>query len=115
MTDLVFCVQVHLCECLLVVVWLEDRIPAEVVFTRWSHYSAVAATNKSLGSSVWSFAESKDALCVGCFVFKALEQLDQSLCLETLEEVFDVGTRKTVERVKTKAHIFNKAGLSSNF
>ena len=105
MADLILSGSVQFSECLVEAVWLEHWVPSEHVLATRLHDLSIAAPCEDDGLGIWTFAESEDALGIGCLVFKVLYHLPQSLTTDTAQEVLAVDTkRRKVKNCANKRH-----------
>ena len=94
MADGVLDIEGHLSKCLIKVIRLEDRIPAERVIASWFNDLTIAASCEDNWLGVRTFAEGKDALSVGSLIIKVLDHLPETFTAYTAEEVLTVMDKK---------------------
>ena len=90
MADLILGGSVQFSESLVEAVWLEHWVPSEHILASRLNDLTIAAPCEDDGLGIWTFAEGKDALGIGCLVFKVLDHLPQSFTTDASQEVLAV-------------------------
>ena len=90
MTDRVLDLSCYLGVGLVITIRLENRVPAEHVFTAWWHNLSIAAADKSAGLVIRTFTEGKDALAISRLVIEVLNHFPESFTADISQEVLAV-------------------------
>ena len=100
MTNRVLDIKWHLCECLVKVIWLEDRVPAKHVLTTWFDNLTTAAASENDGLGVGALAKSKNALSVSSLIVKVLDHLPEAFATDTAQEVLATMKNDVKKKIK---------------
>ena len=93
-------------------VWLEDRVPAEHIFTSGFDDFAFALTDEDLRLLTWSFAESVDTLRVCCVVVEGFDHLPETFTSDLPKEVLTIELKIDVKNAQRYGSIKSNQKLT---